>query len=466
MSFEKEYAQKSVTADEAVKVVNSGDIVDYGYFNGKPIVLDAALARRAGDLEDVSIYTAVTVPPLPEVVKYPDSFIYMDWHWSKLTRMLQFQTTPYYSPIVFQRAPYSLRHLDVEDHYRSYYWNEPAKRKDVKWVAMVQVAPMDDQGNFNLGPQNSETMAKIDSATVVIVEVNPAQPRCLGGYEESVHISQVDYIVEAGAPNPLYDAPSAEPSDVERKIAQNVMEYVHDGSCMQLGIGGMPNLVGKMIAESDLKNLGGHTEMLVDAYVDMIESGRMNGMEKKFDRQKVAYTFAIGSKRLYDFMDNNSRLASYPVDYVNDPKRIAELDNFVSINNALQVDLFSQINAESLVSGDVTNQVSGNGGMLDFVTGSQWSQGGKSFICLASTYSDKEGNLHSRIVPTLPSGAIVTIPRQLVDYVVTEYGVERMTASPTWMRAEKLINLAHPDFRESLIKEAEKQKIWRRSNKK
>jgi len=170
---------------------------------------------------------------------------------------------------------------------------------------------------------------------------------------------------------------------------------------------------------------------------------------------------AIGSKRMYDFMHNNPALASYPVDYTNDPRVIANIDNMVSICNAIQVDLFSQVNAESLGAG----QVSGNGGMWDFVLGSQWSRNGKSFICLASTYTDSNGELRSRITPQLPLGTAVTIPRQMVDYIVTEYGAVKLTACPTWMRAEKMISIAHPDFRDDLIKEAEDMKIWRRSNK-
>jgi acyl-CoA hydrolase len=249
---------------------------------------------------------------------------------------------------------------------------------------------------------------------------------------------------------------------VDEQIAQHIMKYIHDGCCIQLGIGGMPNLVGKLIADSDLKNLGGHTEMFVDAYVDMIESGKMNGSKKTIDRYKCAYTFAIGSQRMYDFMHNNPALASYPVGYTNDPRVIAQIDDMVSINNAIQVDLFSQVNAESLG----TSQVSGNGGMWDFVLGAQWARRGKSFICLSSTYTDSNGKMHSRITPQLPLGSIVTIPRQMVDYIVTEYGAAKLTLCSTWARAEKIIGIAHPEFKEELIQAAEKMKIWRRSNKK
>lgn len=470
MSYTQDYKNKLVSPEKAAKVVNSGDIVDYGFFNGKPIILDKALAARAADLRDVSVFTAVTVPPVPEVINHPESFTYIDWQWSKLTRMLHAFVQPaYYCPILYHRGPFYYRELLTQDpnekltrDYRSAYYNDPFKKGKAKWIAMMQVGPMNEAGYFNLGPQNSETSAKIQSADIVIIEVNPNTPTCLGGNEESVHISRVDYIVEAPPDQLLYDAPQVEPSKVEQQIATHVMKYIYDGCCIQLGIGGMPNMVGKLIATSDLKNLGGHTEMFVDAYVDMIESGRMNGSQKSIDRFKCAYTFAIGSKRMYDFMHNNPALASYPVNYTNDPKIIAQIDNMVSINNAIEVDLFTQVNAESSGMG----QVSGNGGMWDFVLGAQWSKKGKSFICLASTYTDGNGQTKSRITPQLPLGSIVTIPRQMVDYIVTEYGAIKLTACPTWMRAEKIISIAHPDFRESLIKAAEKMKIWRQSNKK
>jgi acyl-CoA hydrolase len=205
--------------------------------------------------------------------------------------------------------------------------------------------------------------------------------------------------------------------------------------------------------------------MLVDAFMDMIETGRMNGSKKNIDRHKCVYTFAIGTKKLYDFMHDNPAIAGYPVNYTNDPNIIGQIDNFVSINNAIQVDLLSQVNAESNMANGIPSQVSGNGGMTDFITGAYKSANGKSFICLASTYAERDGTVVSRITPTLEAGTIVTIPRQMVDFVATEYGVERLTASPTWMRTEKLINLAHPDFRDDLIKEAERLRLWRFSNR-
>lgn len=463
VSFTEMYKKKLVNADEAMSSVKSGDIVDYGFFNGKPVLCDLALAKRAGELKDVSIYSAVTLPPLPEVSKHPDSFIYMDWQWSKLTRMVSVAfNNGYYSPILYHNANQLYRDFKDRPHIRSYYHTDSEKNKEIKWIAVSRVCPMDENGYFNLGPQNSETLDNFKAAKVRVVEVVKQMPYCVGGSEEAIHISEVDYIVEAPDDHVCFDMPSSEPSDIDKKIAANIIKFIHDGCCIQLGIGAIPNQVGKMIAQSDLKDLGGHTEMVVDAYVDMIESGRMNGSKKEIDKGRVAYTFAIGSKRMYDHIHNNDVYASYPVNYTNHPKVISQLSNMISICNGIQVDLFSQVSAESFEG----SQISGNGGMWDFVLGATWSKGGKSFICLPSTHKDKDGNLQSRIIPFLGDGSITTIPRQMVDYIVTEYGAEQMSGRPTWMRAEKMINLAHPDFREQLIKDAEKLKIWRKSNKK
>lgn len=446
MAYQAEYQSKLRTAAEAVKVIKSGDVVDYGFFNGKPVACDQALAARAGELQDVNIFTAVSLPPVPAVLMAPQAFTYNDLQYSQLTRMAAKQNPRvFYVPIVYHLAPRLLRE------------GVGFKRN----VGIFQVCPMDNHGWFNLGPQNSEARARMSAGEVVILEVNQNLPVCLGGAEESVHISQVDMVVEAPAEQRPFAAPPSQARPEEIQIAHHLMPFIQDGSCIQLGIGGLPDQVGRLIAQSDLKNLGGHTEMFCDAYVDMIQSGRMNGSRKDFDRGRVAYTFAIGGQRTYDFLHQNPACASYPVDYTNDPRVIARHDNMVSICNAVQVDLYSQVNAES----NGPSQISGNGGMWDFVLGAQWSKGGKSFICLTSTHTDSQGIRRSRIVPTFAPGSITTIPRQMVDYIVTEHGAARMHGLPTWARAEALIGLAHPDYREDLISAAAKLGIWRQSNK-
>lgn len=450
-----QYRDKCCTAEEAARAIKPGFWIDYGFFNGKPVACDRALAARKGELHDVVILSAVTLPPVPEVLsKDPlgEVFTYNDFHFSPLSRILADQmSNVYYNPIMYSEC----------ERYYDDRINDPVVVGTPKRNAsIVQVCPMDDEGYFNFGLHNSSTHTSLTHTEVVIVEVNEKLPRCLGGDREKIHISQVTHVVEGENPD-LLMAPVMEPSEEEKKIAEHVMEHVHDGCCMQFGIGGVPNAVGKLLADSDLKELGCHTEMLVDSYVDLFEGGKINNAKKNIDRGKLAYTFAVGSGRLYEFMDGNPHLASYNVEYINHPSIISRNDNVISINSALQIDLYSQINAESMGF----NQVSGNGGMFDFVLGSYWSKGGRSIICLPSTYTKSDGVVRSRIVPFLDPGTIVTVPRQMVNIVITEYGWISLKGDSTWARAEKLVSIAHPDFRDELIRAAGKQKIWRRSNK-
>lgn len=450
MSFEKEYKEKLRTAEEVAAMVESNQAIKIGYFNGKPNVLIKALAERHEELRNVNINAAVTVLPVPEVISYPESFNYIDWHWSLLTRMLY----KHYDNITYAPLLYSMCVGFIER-------NEVHEGKEVRWN-WQQVSPMDERGYFNFGPSCSESLVMAQTATLTCLEVNKNMPVCLGGNQESIHISQVDYIVEAPDDQEIMAAPEIPiPSETEVTMARHILEHIKDGSCLQLGIGGLPNAIGALLNESDFKDLGVHTEMLVDAFLDLIESGKANGSRKAINRFKAVYTFAIGTKRLYDFMHNNPALATHPVDYVNDPRVIGEHDDFVSINQAVQVDLVTQVSAESMGF----NQISGNGGMIDFVLGAQWSNNGKSFICLPSSYTDKEGVLHSRIVPSFAPGTSVTVPRHLVDYIATEYGIRKMKAQNQWVRTENIIELAHPDFRDDLIKAASEARIWTRTNK-
>lgn len=454
--YQEMYKEKLRTAEEAVSIVKSGDWIDYAMFNGKPVVCDRALGARKDELKDIKIMAAVTIPPIPEVVaKDPkgEVFTYNDQHFSLLTRIMQQQCGGvFYQPTLYGES----------ELYMKYAESDPAKvGTQLRDVFFCQVTPMDKDGYFNWGLHNSCCYLQATKAKACIVEVNENIPYAYGGNMERIHISQVTSVVE-GENTPLAELPEITPTDVDRKIAANVLEYLKDGNCIQLGIGGMPNILGKMISETDLKDLGGWTEMLVEAYMHMYESGRMTGKYKKFDTGKINYTFALGNKNLYEWMDHNPAIASCSVGYVNHPTQLCQIDNLVSINQALQVDLYGQVNAES--SG--FKQISGNGGMSDFVLGAFWSKGGRSFICLPSTHTNKDGSVISRIVPNFEIGSITTVTRQMVNFVVTEYGCVSLKTCPTWYRAEKLISIAHPDFREDLIKEAEKRKIWRQSNKK
>ncbi len=446
MSYWREYSSKVVSAAEAAGVIKSGDWIDYGTMNSQVVSLDRALAARKDELEDIKIWSLLNIIPgrILEVDPEGETFTWNSWHLSGLDRALIKRGCPvYYSPMRYSELPrYVREHID------------PLA------VAMLQVGPMDEHGYFNFGPQGSHTRAVCERAQVVMVEINQNMPRCLGGYEEAVHITEVDYIVEGDNPA-LRELPSSPYTAVDEKAALFIIEEMRDECCIQLGIGGMPNAVGKMIADSDLKDLGCHTEMLVDAYVDMFEAGRLTNMKKNIDPGKMVYTFALGSQRLYEFINNNLRCAMYPVNYTNNPGIAASNDNLISINNAIEVDLYGQVCSESVG----TRIISGTGGQLDFVLAGYESRGGKSFVCLPSCNIDKAGNIVSRIVPTLTPGSIVTAPRAVAQYIVTEYGKFEMKGRSVWQRAEGLINLAHPQVRDDLVKSAEEQGIWRKVNK-
>ena len=327
-------------------------------------------------------------------------------------------------------------------------------------VAMFQVTPMDSHGYFNFGLSASHVRAVCEKAKVVIVEVNENMPRCLGGFDNTIHISEVDMVVE-GRNDPMGIQPSGEANDVDKAVARLIVEQIPDGACLQLGIGGMPNTVGAMLCNSDLKDLGVHTEMYVDAYVDLAMAGKVTCAHKNIDRGRQVYAFAAGTQKLYDYLDDNPACMAAPISYTNDVRTIAAIDNFVSINNAVDVDLYGQVNGETAG----TRQISGSGGQQDFVLGAYLSHGGKSFICLSSTHQNKDGTVASRIRPTLQTGSVVTDTRVNTMYVVTEYGCVCLKGLSVWERAEKLISIAHPDFRDELIREAEKQHIWYRHNK-
>ena len=439
------YQSKLTTAEEAVKVIKSGDWVDYGFCNTHPHVLDEALARRAPELEDVKVRGGIALwkPAIFDIEEPAKHIIYNSHHTGGFERKHIDTGACFYEPMRYSELPrYYYDHINPPD------------------VALIQVGPMDKHGYFNFGVSASHMKAICDTAKILIVEVNQNMPRCLGGFGESVHITDVDMIVE-GRNDPMGQMLSAPPTEIDKAVAKQVVERIPNGACLQLGIGGMPNAVGMLLCESDLKDMSVHTEMYVEAFVDLSLCGKISGANKSIDHGRQTYSFAAGSQRVYDFLDDNRMCMAAPVSYVNDIRTIASIDNFMSINNAVDIDLYGQVSSET--SG--IRHISGAGGQQDFVLGAYLSNGGKSFICLSSTFKKKDGTLASRIRPTLAEGSIVTDTRVNTMYVVTEYGCVNLKGLSSWERAEALISIAHPDFREELTQAAQKQKIWYHSNK-
>lgn len=444
MNFAEEYKRKLKTPEEAVRLVKDGDWVDYSVGIGFPVLLDAALAKRKDELRDIKIRGSLAMQPIQAVEQDRErrTFTYNSWHCSGYERKLCDEGLCNYIPMIFRNmASYYRRYLTVN-------------------VAMISVAPMDSKGFFNFSMVNCTTRAILDAADLIILEVNEHMPHVYGGQEDCIHISEVDVVVE-GEHKPLAQLPIPPATEIDEKIASLLLPHIPDGATIQLGIGGMPNSVGKLMAESDLKDLGMHTELLSDGFVDLYEAGKLTNSRKTLHRGKGVFGIALGSQRLYDWVGENQGLLSFPMDYVNQPSVMAQMENMISINNCIAIDLYGQVSSESAG----TRHISGTGGQLDFSTGAYDAPGGKGFICMTSSYRDKAGNLKSRILPKFTEGDIITTPRTQAFYIVTEYGIVNLAGRSTWERAELLISLAHPDFRDELIAAADKQKIWRNSNR-
>ena len=432
-----EYRAKLRSPEEAVKAVKSGDWVDYTSNVCFPALLDAALAKRRDELRDVKIRGNLIFQTLATVESDPERehFIYNSWHCSGYERKLCDKGLCNYIPMIFRNLGwYYTKFLTVN-------------------VAMMAVTPMDKHGYFNFSCAAGVARTILEKADIVILEINEHLPRIYGGFDENIHISEVDYVVEGEHP-PLPQFPIAEPTKEDRAIAELIVPRIESGSTLQLGIGGMPNVVGAMLAESDVKDLSMHTELCGDAYYRLFKAGKLTN-RKCFQRGKGVTGMVFGSQSLYEWADENPSVIVEPLSYVNDPNIIAKNEKMISINSCVSVDLYGQICAESAG----LRHISGTGGQLDYLTGAAMSEGGMAFICMTSSFVDKMGVRHSRILPHF-NGDIVTDPRSQTYYIVTEYGCVNLAGCSTWERAERLISVAHPDFRDELIAAAQKQKLW------
>ncbi len=439
MNHKEEYRKKLISAEEAAGLVQSGMWVDYGSILSFPSLVDEKLAKRAVELENVKVRSCLSLRD-PEILKVDsegDHFIYNEWHVSEFTRKHQDDGCCSYIPYNLSEGP---------ELYRNNYSRSAN-------VAFVEVTPMSKQGFFNFGSVE-KNKAICDVAGTVVVEVNNSMPWLLGGYDECIHISQVDYIVENNKYG-IHESLPPEPSEIDILIAKRVAALIDDESTIQLGIGGLPDEVGRLLVERGVKDLGIHTEMFTESMMEMFEAGVITNRKKTLNIDKAVCTFVVGSRKLYDFVDHNNMISAFSVDYTNNPSVIAQNKKQVSVNSALAVDLQGQVSSES--SGH--RHISGTGGQLDFVRGAFLSPGGKSIICLPSTYKDKAGIITSRIVINHPPGTVVTVPRTDVSYVATEFGVVNLKGKTVWERALALIQIAHPDFRDDLETQAREYNI-------
>jgi len=443
LDYISEYKSKLRTPDEAVKCVKSGDWVDYTGSMGFPVKLDEALSKRRDELNRVRVQGNLMFGPIQAVECDPsqEHFVYNTWHCSGYERKLCDRGLCFFTPMIFRNLSW---------YYRQFIHVN---------VAMMTVGPMDRHGYFNLSCVTGMSKFILDQADVVILEVNEHAPKLRGGFDEVIHISEADMVVESGLSS-YSTVPAAAPKPEDVAIASYILPQIPDGATVQLGIGGLPNALGEQIAKSDLKDLGMHTELCSDAYLSMYQNGKLTNRRKTLHKNKGVAGLITGSQALYDWVDDNPGIITAPLAYINDPSVISQNDSMISINGCVSADLYGQVCSES--SG--TRQISGTGGQLDYLTGAAMSKGGKAFLCMTSSFTDKTGVRHSRIVPTF-SGDIVTSPRSQAYYIVTEYGCVNLAGKSTWERAAALISIAHPDFRDELIRAAEAQKIWLSENK-
>ena len=434
------YKERLMSADEAVKFVQSGERWATTHATAESWVLTEALCKRAMELENVQLWQGLNWGTAQYCEPQYHGHLDVD---------TIFCGTATRQAVNEKRGNYGPMHVSMID--RAFETTVPIDG------LLAHVTPPDENGYCNLGVSVDFGASAIAHGKKIIAQVNPSMPWVFGQHN-TIHVSQILAFVEENTP--LLNIPPIDDTDpLSTKIGENIAELIEDGSCLQMGQGGVPNAILKFLG--DKKDLGVHTEVFTDNLIPLIKAGVVNGKRKNINKGKIVATFVQGTKALYRYVDHNNLIELKPVDYTNDVRVIAQIDNFISINNAIDCDLFGQVNAESAG----IKHISGTGGQLDFAMGAYLSKGGKSFICMSSTVTGKDGTVKSRIVPTLTPGSICTDPRSCTHYIVTEYGMVNLKGLSTWQRAEALIGIAHPDFREQLIADAEKMHIWRRSNK-
>lgn len=433
------YTAKLVTPEVAAKkAVRSGDWVEVGFSAGFPELMDRALAGRRDELHDVRIRGGnLSVKRMETVECDPEqkAFTYYSVHFGAYERSLFKRGLCRYMPEMLRLLPYMYRQTLRVD------------------VAFVPVSAPDEDGycSYGIAPYCWPTI--IEKARTVVFEINERYPMMKGAAGDCrVHISRADYIVE-GEHAPLPTVTYKEPGETELAIAQNVLKEIPDGACLALGVGGVPYTVARMLAQSDLHDLGCHTGSISDAFLEIYKAGKLTGLRKDIDRGLASFNLVSGTQEMYDWVAANPELfRPGDLDYIHSPERMGQIRNFISINGGVQLDLMGQEDAD--MSG--TRQLSGIGGQTDFLEGAFRSAGGKGFICMTSTHKNKDGSLSSNIVPAIAAGTAVSGPRALISYVATEYGVVQLSGLTMKERAEAMISVAHPQFRDELRAYAQK----------
>jgi 4-hydroxybutyrate CoA-transferase len=416
------YQEHVCTAEEAVKKIQSGDRIVFSHACGEPRILPGELVKRAEELLKVEI---VHMVPMGEALycrpKLTSTFRHVSLFSGSATRDALWENRADYLPCVFSEIPSLFESVLPVD------------------VAMVTVSPPDKNGLCSLGVSVDYTKKAVETAKIVMAEVNPTMPRTHG--QSFVPLSDIDYFVEVN--ESIIELKSNELTEVEKKIGQHAAELIDDGCCLQLGIGGIPDAVLSYL--TGFKDLGIHSEMISDGARNLVEKGVITGRKKTIHKDKIVVTFLMGSRAFYDWVDDNPIIEMHTVDYTNNPYVIAQNKKMIAINSALEVDLLGQVCADTLGP----KQFAGVGGQLDFVRGARQSEGGQAIIALPSTARDV-----SRIVPALKAGGAVTTSRNDVDYVITEYGIAALRGKTVRERMKALIDIADPSFREDLTQKA------------
>ena len=431
-----QYRALHMTPQEALTWIRDGDVLAFSAMSNWPREMDAALSQRlqtqGGHIEVDSHFipagTRLLTPECAGHVTYNSNFFGVE-------RTLAPMGNVHYVPTHLSQTPDWL----ISRHPR---------------VAVLTCSPPDENGWMSRSIWGTVLNRRLlEQCELVLVEVHPDMPYGEGDgpFLTKLHVSEVDGIIETSGP--LVETATVPGNDADRRIAGYIADMVDNGSCIQLGLGGLANAIGENLVYAGKRDLGVQTEVLSTGIMELMKQGVVNNSCKQVCTGRTVCAHLVGGQSLWDFARENPAFCQKEIDFVNDSRVIAQNRNVVSINNAMEVDLTGQVNAETAGS----RQYSGTGGQLEWVIGSQWSPGGKSILALRSSYTDKSGQLRSKILPQLSPGAVVTTPRTCVQYVVTEYGVADLKYKSLRQRAHALVAIAHPDFRGELRRWAEGQ---------